>query len=125
MSAGEAKRARPSSAALAITSASGWRPDEKITAREAGMAGHRDDVEVHLQGHEDPAGGRVGEHVGEKVGGVALGDVGVVLPVSRAAGLAAAWDAARGVGRQLLEIQGLGQFLQSHRSRSSFLPGLR
>ena len=40
------------------------------------MARHRDDVQVHLQGDQDPARGSVGQHVGQQVGGVALGDVG-------------------------------------------------
>ena len=62
-----------------MTSSSGIRPQEKMTAAQPGMAGHGDDVEVHLQGDQDPAGGGVRQHVAEQVGGVALGDLGVAV----------------------------------------------
>ena len=51
------------------------RPQEKMTARESGVAGDRDDVQVHLESHQHPARGGVGQDVAEQIGGIAVGDV--------------------------------------------------
>ena len=67
----------PSSPALAMTSGVGLAAGREDHRGHAGMARDRYDVKVHLQGHQYPTGGCVGQHVGQQVGGVALGDVGV------------------------------------------------